>query len=313
MTPTDQPSAASAIGDLHAAHDDRTEADDQEVAALAQDLGLADRDRRRLDRRAGRSPSRAGSAARTDGPGRRPCASAGAAPARPWARRRRGSGSWRCAGIVNMPWWLVPSSPTSPARSTPITTGCVVLAHVVDGLVERALQERRVERHERPHAAERKAGGERHACCSEMPTSYMRPGNAAWNLARPVPVGMPAVIATMRSSFVAERDELLGHDRGVVRRLRACRDGLGHRRRGVAVAALDRSLATARPSAAAGHDRHRRQCRSVEADLVGHGRLVATALLGADVDDDRSVHVAQRAGAGRALSARRLWPGMGPT
>jgi hypothetical protein len=32
-------------------------------------------------------------------------------------------GSWRCAGIVNIPWWLVPSSPTRPARSTPITTG----------------------------------------------------------------------------------------------------------------------------------------------------------------------------------------------
>ncbi len=31
----------------------------------------------------------------------------------------------------------------------------------------------------------------------------MRIGNAASNLARPVPVGMPAVIATMRSSFFA--------------------------------------------------------------------------------------------------------------
>ena len=38
----------------------------------------------------------------------------------------------------------------------------VVLAHVVDGLVERALQERGVERHERPHSAEGKPGGERH-------------------------------------------------------------------------------------------------------------------------------------------------------
>ena len=61
-----------------------------------------------------------------------------------------------------MPWWLVPSSPTSPARSTPMTTGCVVLADVVDDLVEGALQERRVERDERPHAAERQAGREGH-------------------------------------------------------------------------------------------------------------------------------------------------------
>ena len=32
-------------------------------------------------------------------------------------------GSWRWAGSVNMPWWLVPSSPTRPARSTASSTG----------------------------------------------------------------------------------------------------------------------------------------------------------------------------------------------
>ena len=37
----------------------------------------------------------------------------------------------------------------------------VVLAHVVDGLVEGALQERRVERHDRAHPAHREAGRER--------------------------------------------------------------------------------------------------------------------------------------------------------
>ena len=38
----------------------------------------------------------------------------------------------------------------------------VVLADVVDGLVERALEERRVERDDRPHPAHREAGRERH-------------------------------------------------------------------------------------------------------------------------------------------------------
>ncbi len=38
------------------------------------------------------------------------------------------------------------------------------------------------------------------ACCSAMPTSTNRSGYFAWNFARPVPVGMPAVIATIRRS-----------------------------------------------------------------------------------------------------------------
>src|SRR5262245_12509253 len=38
------------------------------------------------------------------------------------------------------------------------------------------------------------------ACGSQMPTSKNRSGYAAWNLLRPVPVGMPAVIATIRWS-----------------------------------------------------------------------------------------------------------------
>jgi hypothetical protein len=35
-----------------------------------------------------------------------------------------------------------------------------------------------------------------------MPTSMNRSGYAAWNLFRPVPVGMPAVIATIRRSVL---------------------------------------------------------------------------------------------------------------
>ena len=36
-----------------------------------------------------------------------------------------------------------------------------------------------------------------------MPTSKNRSGNAAWNFDRPVPVGMPAVIPTIRRSVRA--------------------------------------------------------------------------------------------------------------
>ena len=71
-------------------------------------------------------------------------------------------GSWRCAGSVNMPWWLVPSSPTRPGAVDGDEDRLVVLADVVDGLVEGALEERRVERDDRPHPAHRQAGRHRH-------------------------------------------------------------------------------------------------------------------------------------------------------
>ena len=38
------------------------------------------------------------------------------------------------------------------------------------------------------------------ACCSAIPTSMNRSGYACWNFASPVPVGIPAVIATIRRS-----------------------------------------------------------------------------------------------------------------
>src|SRR6516165_2445918 len=41
------------------------------------------------------------------------------------------------------------------------------------------------------------------ACCSAMPTSKHRSGNLSPNRFRPVPDGIAAVIATMRSSFSA--------------------------------------------------------------------------------------------------------------
>ncbi len=41
------------------------------------------------------------------------------------------------------------------------------------------------------------------ACCSAIPTSKNRSGNSAWNRDSPVPVGMPAVIPTIRRSVRA--------------------------------------------------------------------------------------------------------------
>ncbi len=43
------------------------------------------------------------------------------------------------------------------------------------------------------------------ACCSAMPTSKTRSGNRSPKVATPVPVGMPAVMATTRSSSEAMR------------------------------------------------------------------------------------------------------------
>ena len=59
-----------------------------------------------------------------------------------------------------MPWWLVPSSPTRPARSTAEQHRQVVLADVVDDLVEGPLEERRVDRDDRAPAAHGEAGRE---------------------------------------------------------------------------------------------------------------------------------------------------------
>ena len=61
---------------------------------------------------------------------------------------------------------------------------------------------------------------------------------------------------------------------------------------GIAVAEPPVSLGGRAGSAAVGGgDRHRRQRRAVEADLVGLGRPVAVALLGPDVDDDRPLEL----------------------
>ena len=43
----------------------------------------------------------------------------------------------------------------------------------------------------------------RTACCSQMPTSNVRSGNLFAKRSSPVPSGIAAVIATIRSSFAA--------------------------------------------------------------------------------------------------------------
>ena len=72
---------------------------------------------------AGRTPRRAGSGARTGGPARAPSRSSDRSSCSSFGDAITRFGSWRCAGSVNIPWWLVPSSPTSPARSTASSTG----------------------------------------------------------------------------------------------------------------------------------------------------------------------------------------------
>ena len=71
----------------------------------------------------------------------------------------------------------------------------VVLADVVDGLIERALEEGRVDRDDRPPAAHREAGRHRHRVLLGDADVEEAVGELGLELRSPVPVGMPAVIA----------------------------------------------------------------------------------------------------------------------
>ena len=222
-------------------------------------------------------------------------------------------GSWRWAGSVNMPWWLVPSSPTSPARSTAMSDRLVVLADVVDGLVEGPLEERRVERDDRPHARPSPArwrASSRAARRSRRRTTGRgtRPGTCD----SPVPVGMPGGDRDDPPVGPGELDELGGEDRGVVRvllrRVGDARRAAPRRRPSTrSASARRRGRRRRRRRRRRRGDRHRRQRRAVEPDLVGLGRPVAAALLGPDVDDRRA---GQRRAPGRASRAAR--GGRGP-
>ena len=148
----------------------------------------------------------------------------------------------------------------------------VVLADVVDGLVECPLQEGRVERHDRAHAAHREAGRERHRVLLGDPDIEHPVRELGLNLAIPVPVGMPAVIPTMRRSVRAELDQLRGEDRRVVRVLAAARPARGV---GAAASSVIDSVGIAadgpvpfRRGVRVRRQGDRRQGGAVEADLV---------------------------------------------
>ena len=188
-----------------------------------------------------------------------------------------------------MPWWLVPSSPTSPARSTAIEHRLVVLADVVDGLVEGPLEERRIERDDRPHPAHRETGRQRHRMLLgdadiEHPVRELGlelrhpgPGRHAGRDPDDAPVG------------TRQLDQLGREDRRVVRVLLG---GLGDHggRRGVVGHRFGRhhgSRLRRRGTLGCG-DSDRWQGGPVEPDLVALGGSEAAALLGPDVDDGRS-------------------------
>ncbi len=102
-----------------------------------------------------------------------------------------------------MPWWLGPSSPVMPARSSTKTTGqpCRPTSRLAwskarDQNVEYTATTGRSPAMAMPAA-------EVASCCSAMPTSKKRSGKRAWNASSPVGPGMAAVSATMRESSSA--------------------------------------------------------------------------------------------------------------
>ena len=101
------------------------------------------------------------------------------------------------------PWCVGPSSPTRPARSIAKTTLSVLQADVVDDLVERALQEGRVDRGDRLGALEREAGGEQDRLLLGDADVEVVVGLAFWRMFRPVPEFIAAVMPTTRAVAAA--------------------------------------------------------------------------------------------------------------
>ncbi len=160
-TPTDQPSFASSVRHGHPTRDDGAQSDDDDVVTLAQDLASADLERQRIDRR----QVEAGVARILQGEGvllaegRVQQTTQVLLVARgsqheigqlPQGRQHEDA---LVAGAV-----LAHQTGTIDADDD----GSVVLADVVHDLVEGALQERGVQRHERPLAGESHAGRQGH-------------------------------------------------------------------------------------------------------------------------------------------------------
>ena len=150
--------------------------------ALAQDLALADRDRRRLDRR--QVEARVARVVQRE---RVVLAEGGAQqPAQLLLVLGRGDDEVGQLALGRQGEHALVAGAVLADEAGAVDADDhrrVVLADVVDGLVEGALQERRVDAPRTaacPPSASPVASVM--ACCSAMPTSYIRVGNAAWNL-----------------------------------------------------------------------------------------------------------------------------------
>ena len=162
--------------------------------------------------------------------------------------------------------------------------------HVVHDLVVGALQEGRVDRGEGLQALAGEAGGEGHRrAARRCRHRRQRSGNRSANLSRPVPDGIAAVIATMRSSALGLGDQRLGEDLGVARRAAPCPSAAAP----VATSNFDDAVI-----------------------LVGRrlGRRVAMALLRHDMDQHRAAaRRSSRTFFSTGSRWSRLWPSIGPT
>ena len=103
--------------------------------------------------------------------------------------------------MSNAPWWVGPSSPTSPARSIANTTFELLQADVVHDLVVGALQEGRVDRRHRLDALQREArwrtGPPAARRCRRRSSARASPSAGC---SGPVPEFIAAVMPTTRSS-----------------------------------------------------------------------------------------------------------------
>ena len=170
----------------------------------------------------------------------------------------------------HMPLWLAPSGPVMPDRSSTNVTGSSMQRDVHHDLVERPVQERRVDRHHRVQAAHRQAGGRRHRVLLGDADVEEPVREALTERAQPGRTGHGGGDRDDVAAFGGELDQRLGERRGPAR----ARDRGG--------------LPGVRVDDAGGVHL---------LGLVGLGRPVAHALAGDDVHDHRRVEatrVAQR-------------------
>ena len=288
------------IGGFQRSCHDRAESDEQQVAALAQDLATADRQDLRLDReqpetRVARVVQGERALVRQRGPHER--AQLLLIPGRGDDEvRELALGGQREHALVARAVLA-----DEPGAVDGDQHRLVVLADVVDRLVEGSLQEGRIDGHDGSQAAHREPGGERQGVLLgdadvEEPLRELGlelgeagAGRHAGGDPDDPPVGP------------GELDELGREDGRVVRMLLGCLEDPGRRCRVVghrlgrhrgAVEPVERRL-------------HRRQGRPVKADLVGLGRPVAASLLRPDVHDRGPRQRQRRAPASRSGRAGR--------